>query len=82
MIDGGLVASSTSPGDLGCPGDCCAADDGPVVVTTNQASPVAVSGDITLLLEFTTKDGAYHQDSFYELTFSFICPTEGPTPGP
>ena len=78
FIDGDIVASSTSPGgDLGCPGG-----DGPVVVTTTQASPVAVSGDITLLLEFTTKDGAYHQDSFYELTFSFICPTEGPTPGP
>ena len=50
--------------------------------TSTQASPVAVSGDIDLLLEFTTIDGAYHKDSFYELTFSFICPTEGPTPGP
>ena len=74
MIDGGLVASSTSPGDLGCPGDCCAADDGPVVVTTNQASPVAVSGNIQLELEFTTIDNLYHKDSFYELTFNFVCP--------
>ena len=48
--------------------------DGPVVVTTTQASPVAVSGSITLLLEFTTIDSLYHKDSFYELTFNFICP--------
>ena len=75
LIDGGGVASSTSPGDLGCPGgDCCAAGDGPVVVTTTQASPVAVSGDIELLLEFTTIDQLFHGDSFYELTFNFICP--------
>ena len=45
-----------------------------MVVTTTQASPVAVSGDITLLLEFTTIDSLYHKDSFYELTFSFVCP--------
>ena len=69
------MASSTSPGDLGCPfGFCCAAGDGPVVVTTTQASPVAVSGDIELLLEFTTIDQLFHGDSFYELTFNFICP--------
>ena len=76
FIDGGIVASSTSPGgDLGCPGgDCCTAGDGPVVVTTTQASPVAVSGDIELLLEFTTIDQLFHGDSFYELTFNFICP--------
>ena len=47
---------------------------GPVVVSTTQASPVAVSGSITLLLEFTTIDSLYHKDSFYELTFNFICP--------
>ena len=70
MIDGVSVASSTSPGG----GGGCAAGDGPVVVTTVQASPVAVSGDIDLLLEFTTIDGLYHKDSFYELTFEFICP--------
>jgi len=45
-----------------------------VVVTTTQASPVAVSGNIDLLLEFTTIDGLFHKDSFYELTFNFICP--------
>ena len=49
-------------------------------VTTTQASPVTVSGDIQLELEFTTLDGLFHQESFYELTFSFICPIEGPTP--
>ena len=48
--------------------------DGPVVVTTTQASPVAVSGNIDLLLEFTTIDGLFHKDSFYELSFNFICP--------
>ena len=50
------------------------------MVTIDQPSPVAVSGDITLLLEFSTIDGAYHQESSYELTFNFICPIEGPTP--
>ena len=53
-----------------------------MVVTTTQASPVAVSGSIELKLEFTTIDASYHQESFYELTFRFICPTEGSTPGP
>ena len=72
FIDGGIVASSTSAGgSLGC-------DDGPVVVTTTQVSPVAVSGSIELKLEFTTTDGLFHEESFYELSFSFICPTEGP----
>ena len=70
MIDGGIVASSTSPGG----GGGCAAGDGPVFVTTTQASPVAVSGNIDLLLEFTTIDGLFHKDSFYELSFNFICP--------
>ena len=66
------MASSTSAGgSLGC-------DDGPVVVTTTQVSPVAVSGSIELKLEFTTTDGLFHEESFYELSFSFICPTEGP----
>ena len=76
FIDGGIVASSTSAGGgLGC-------TDGPVVVTTTQASPVAVSGSIELKLEFTTTDALFHEESFYELSFNFICPTEGPTPGP
>ena len=76
FIDGGIVASSTSAGGgLGCM-------DGPVVVTTTQASPVAVSGSIELKLEFTTTDALFHEESFYELSFNFICPTEGPTPGP
>ena len=70
LIDGDIVASSTSPGG----GGGCEAGDGPVVVTTTQASPVAVSGNIQLELEFTTLDGLYHQESFYELTFEFICP--------
>ena len=70
LIDGDIVASSTSPGG----GGGCAAGDGPVVVTTTQASPVAVSGNIQLELEFTTIDNLYHKDSFYELTFNFICP--------
>ena len=43
-----------------------------------QVSPVAVSGSIELKLEFTTTDGLFHEESFYELSFSFICPTEGP----
>ena len=74
FIDGGIVASSTSAGGgLGC-------TDGLVVVTTTQASPVAVSGSIELKLEFSTIDALYHQDSFYELTFNFVCPTESPTP--
>ena len=47
---------------------------------TIQASPVAVSGSIELKLEFSTIDALYHQDSFYELTFNFVCPTESPTP--
>lgn len=51
-----------------------------MVVNTIQASPVAVSGSIELKLEFSTIDNLYHQDSFYELTFNFVCPTESPTP--
>ena len=50
------------------------------MVNTIQASPVAVSGSIELKLEFSTIDQLYHQESFYELTFSFVCPTESPTP--
>ena len=70
------MARANAPGgNLGCAGG-----DGPVVVNTIQASPVAVSGSIELKLEFSTIDQLYHQESFYELTFNFVCPTESPTP--
>ena len=68
-LDGDLVANATSPGgDLGCPGG-----DGPVLVDTIQASPIAISGKHELRLEFTTADEFYHNESFYELTFYYIC---------
>ena len=53
---------------MGCPGG-----DGPVLVDTIQASPIAISGKHELRLEFTTADEFYHNESFYELTFYYIC---------
>ena len=75
-LDGDLVAASTSPGGgLGCAGG-----DGPVTVNTIQASPIAISGKHELRLDFTTSDELYHNESFYELTFFYICESASPTP--
>ena len=43
------------------------------VVVTAQSDGEA-SAQSERELDFTTLDGLYHQESFYELTFSFICP--------
>ena len=66
-LDGVVIGDGHAPGGgLGC-------TSAPVIV--NPASPQSLDpGPHTLIIDFTTNDGAYHVDAYYEITLKLIAP--------
>ena len=66
-LDGVVIGDGHAPGGgLGC-------TSAPVIV--NPASPQSLDpGPHTLIIDFTTNDGAYHVDAYYEITVKLIAP--------
>ena len=66
-LDGVVIGDGHAPGGgLGCTSDS---------VSVNPASPQSLDpGPHTLIIDFTTNDGAYHVDAYYEITVKLIAP--------
>ena len=66
-LDGGVIGDGHAPGGgLGCASDS---------VAVNPASPKSLDpGPHTLIIDFTTNDGQYHVDAYYEIKLKLIAP--------
>ena len=66
-LDGVVIGDGHAPGGgLGCASDS---------VAVNPASPKSLDpGPHTLIIDFTTNDGQYHVDAYYEIKLKLIAP--------
>jgi len=66
-LDGVVIGDGHAPGGgLGCASDS---------VAVNPASPKSLDpGPHTLIIDFTTNDGLYHVDAYYEIKLKLIAP--------
>ena len=66
-LDGVVIGDGHAPGGgLGCASDS---------VAVNPASPKSLDpGPHTLIINFTTNDGSYHVDAYYEIKLKLIAP--------
>jgi hypothetical protein len=66
-LDGIVIGDGHAPGGgLGCASDS---------VAVNPASPKSLDpGPHTLIIDFTTNDGQYHVDAYYEIKLKLIAP--------
>ena len=66
-LDGVIIGDGHAPGGgLGCASDS---------VAVNPASPKSLDpGPHTLIIDFTTNDGQYHVDAYYEIKLKLIAP--------
>jgi hypothetical protein len=66
-LNGVIIGSGEAPGGgLGCTSDS---------VTVNPAEPQILNpGAHSLVIDFTTNDGLYHLDAFYEVNLKLIVP--------
>ncbi len=66
-LDGIVIGDGHAPGGgLGCASDS---------VAVNPASPKSLDpGPHTLIIDFTTNDGLYHVDAYYEIKLKLIAP--------
>ena len=66
-LDGVVIGDGHAPGGgLGCASDS---------VAVNPASPKSLDpGPHTLIIDFTTNDGSYHVDAYYEIKLKLIAP--------
>ena len=70
-LDGIVIGSGEAPGGVAAGGDGCISDS---VLVTPAAPQSLDPGPHTLIINFTTQDGQFHVDAYYEIKLKLLVP--------